>query len=127
MIRRGATAAAGTLVAMSTDADPREDALARIAALEARVAAHVQEAGALGDELAAVRAAVEAIPAVPEPAPEPAAAPDADDADLSGARLVALDMVVRGVPRDEAVLRLAADFPGVDVATLLDEAATSRG
>ena len=108
---------------MSTDADPREDALARIAALEARLAAHAHEAGALGDELAAVRAAVEAIPAAPEPEPEH----DDADADLSGARLVALDMVMSGVPRDEAVLRLAADFPGVDVATLLDEAATSRG
>ena len=114
---------------MSTDADPREDALARIAALEARLVAHAHEAGALGDELAAVRAAVEAIPVAraPEPAPEHVAEPVADDADVSGARLVALDMVMSGVPRDEAVLRLAADFPGVDVATLLDEAATSRG
>jgi hypothetical protein len=111
---------------MSTDADPREDALARIAALEARLAAHAEEARALLDELAAVRAAVEGIPVAPEREPEPEPAPSGDP-DLSGARLVALDMVMSGVPRDEAVLRLAADFPGVDVATLLDEAATSRG
>lgn len=113
---------------MSTDADPREDALTRIAGLDARLSAHAHAAEVLREELAAVRASVEAIP--PPPGPEPAAAPaepDAGEGDVAGARLVALDLVVRGVPRDEAVLRLAADFPGVDVATLLDEAATSRG
>lgn len=117
---------------MGTDADPREDALTRIAGLEARLAAHAHAAEVLREELTAIRASVEAIPSPPEPEPEPApapapAVPDAGEGDVAGARLVALDMVVRGVPRDEAVLRLAADFPGVDVATLLDEAATSRG
>ena len=118
---------------MALDPDHRADALARIAVLEARLQAHAQAAGELREQLGAVRAAVDAIPPAPVTAPaplaapEPAPAPAGDDADLAGARLVALDMVMSGVPRDAAVLRLAADFPGIDVATLLDEAATSRG
>ena len=111
---------------MSTDADPRAEALARLEQLESRLSAHADESAALRDGLATVRASVEAIPLPPEPTPEPApSAPDTGD--VAGARLVALDMVTSGVPRDEAVLRLAVDFPGVDVATLLDEAATSHG
>ncbi len=117
---------------MALDPDPRADALACIAALEARLAAHAQEAGALRDELAGVRAAVEAIPVAPETPPEsepvvPELARVDAGADVAGARLVALDLILRGVPRDEAVLRLAADYPGVDAAALVDEAATSRG
>ncbi len=116
---------------MGTDDDPRADALARLEQLAARLHAHADEAAALRDELAALGASVEAIPVPPEPTPEPqpepvsAAVPGTGD--IAGARLVALDMVTSGVPRDEAVLRLAVDFPGVDVATLLDDAATSRG
>ena len=108
---------------MSTDADPRAEALARLEQLESRLSAHADESAALRDGLATVRASVEAIPLPPEPKPEPPQAQSAPDTgDTSSARLVALDMVTSGVPRDEAVLRLA-----VDVATLLDEAATSHG
>jgi hypothetical protein len=108
---------------MSTDADPRAEALTRIAALEQELGGLADAAARLRGELALVRASVEAIPdPPPEPVPAPPPAAPADD---SGARLVALDLVLRGVPRDEAVLRLAADYPGVDVATLLDEAASS--
>lgn len=109
---------------MSTDADPRADALTRIAALEQELGALADAAARLRGELELVRASVESIPE-PAPEPEPASADPEEPADVSGARLVALDLVLRGVPRDEAVLRLAADFPGVDVATLLDDAASS--
>ena len=111
---------------MSAESDPREVALSRIDALHGRIAAHAEEAAALHDALDALRADVAAIPvtaAAGEQRPEPAAEDPAD----AGARLIALDLVTSGVPRDEAVLRMAADFPGVDVATLVDEAATSRG
>lgn len=125
---------------MHPDPDPRADALARIAALEARLEALAAAAAGVRDELTAVGASIEAIPAAPvdaraePPAPartawlgDASAAPAAAAPDLSGARIVALDLVLRGVPRDDAVLRLAADYPGVDVATLLDEAAAARG
>lgn len=112
---------------MSIDPDHRADALARIAGAEERIGALEAEAERLREDLAAARAAVEAIPEpAAEPDPAPPAVPAASGGDVTGARIVALDLVLRGVPRDEAVLRLAADFPGVDVAALLDEAA-ARG
>ncbi len=44
-----------------------------------------------------------------------------------GARLVALDLVMRDVPRADAERELQASFPGSDAARLLDEAAASLG
>ncbi len=42
-------------------------------------------------------------------------------ADVDGARLTALDLVLRGTPRTEARALLAEKFPGVDAGLLLDE------
>ena len=108
--------------------DPRREPLARLDALEdelARLVATLREgAGRLRDEIARVRASVEALP---EPQAAPGPAPGAANGDAEGARLVALDLVLSGTPRDEAVLRLAAEFPGVDAAALLDDAGATSG
>ncbi|HEY5143626.1 MAG TPA: hypothetical protein VII98_09005 [Solirubrobacteraceae bacterium] len=114
---------------MSTDhaRDPRREPLERLDALEDELATLVatlrEGAGRLRDEIARVRASVEALPGAPAP-PPPAVA---DTGDAEGARLVALDLVLSGTPRDAAVLRLAAEFPGVDAAALLDEAGATSG
>ncbi len=107
---------------MSTDGadDHRAEALARLAALERSLGDLTQAlrggVARLQAEVEGLRSSIEEIP-VPE---QPVAADANTDAD--GARIVALDLMLRGTPRDEAVLRLAADYPGVDAAALLDEA-----
>ena len=112
---------------MSTDPaqDPRREALARLDALEdelARLLAGVREGTSrLREEIERARAAVAALPELQAGAPAP------EQGDPEGARLVALDLVLSGTPRDEAVLRLAAEFPGVDAAALLDEAGATSG
>jgi hypothetical protein len=45
----------------------------------------------------------------------------APEADVDGARLTALDLVLRGTSRDEAAALLGEKFPGVDAGLLLDE------
>ena len=114
-----------------TGPEPRAEALRRIDELESALAALTGEAARLRDEVAGLRDSVAAIeqsppaPAPPEPAPaEPVAA---DDERLAGARLVALDLVLGGVPRDEAVLRMADEFPDLDVAALVDDAVDGHG
>jgi len=108
--------------------DPREEALARLDALEdelGALSASVREAAArLRRQIDDVRAGIEALPAPPADVADPPSAPHPDGSGQAaeGARLVALDLVLSGTPRDEAVLRLAAEFPGVDAAALLDEA-----
>ena len=115
---------------MSTDPshDPRREPLARLDALEDELATLVamlrDGAGRLREEIARVRSSIEALP---EPASAPPAAHNGSGGDAEGARLVALDLVLSGTPRDEAVLRLAAEFPGVDAAALLDEAGATSG
>lgn len=105
---------------MTSEPDPRGDALTRLDAVERELDALVEgvRAGAsrLKADIARLRAGIEEL-SEPAPVPEPLADPDTE-----GARLVALDLVLRGTPREEAVLRLAADFPGVDAARLVDEA-----
>lgn len=65
--------------------------------------------------------------AEPTPLTEPPVGGDAPEGSEDGARLVALDLVMRETPRDEALLRLAASFPGVDAARVYDEAAGALG
>ena len=121
---------------MGTSADDsRAEALERLDVVE-RELAQLEEsvrgtAARLRGEVARARAAVhdlhgsaltppkpEAEPVAPEPDPEPQ-----DD----GARLVALDLVMRDVPRADAERELQASFPGSDAARLLDEAAAGLG
>lgn len=57
-----------------------------------------------------------------------AAGGHAPGADVDGARLTALDLVLRKTPRADARALLEKQFPGVDAGLLLDEvAATSPG
>ena len=66
--------------------------------------------------------------AQPSPLAEPPVGGDAPEGADEGARLVALDLVTRGTGRDEALLRLADSFPGVDAASVYDDAvAALRG
>ena len=127
---------------MSTRADDsRAEALERLDVVE-RELAQLEEsvratAARLRGEVARARAAVHDLhgsalappPADVEPAPSaatirrPSRTPSPDD----GARLVALDLVMRDVPRADAERELQASFPGSDAARLLDEAAASLG
>lgn len=107
----------------------RDQALRRIDALEAELRAfgenvHTTTAGLLA-ELAQARSAVEDLHAATA-----AAAADAGDAGggvSEGARLVALDLITRGVEREEAERELRAAFPDADAARALDEAAATLG
>ena len=47
----------------------------------------------------------------------------APGADVDGARLTALDLVLRGTPHAEAASTAGEKFPGVDAGLLLDEVA----
>ena len=124
---------------MSTSPDDsRAEALERLDVVERELAALEENvratAARLRGEVARARAAVHDLhssaltpppapePVVEEPAPEPDAEPQDD-----GARLVALDLVMRDVPRADAERELQASFPGSDAARLLDDAAASLG
>ena len=123
---------------MSTSADDsRAEALQRLDVVE-RELAQLEEsvrgtAARLRGEVARARAAVQDLhgSALTPPAPEPELEPAADEPDPEpqddGARLVALDLVMRDVPRADAERELQASFPGSDAARLLDEAAASLG
>ena len=130
---------------MSTSPDDsRVDALDRLDAVERELAQLEESVRAttarLRGEVARARAAVHdlhasavAPPRAPEPVPEPEPEPvpeepaPATEPQDDGARLVALDLVLRDVPRADAERELRASFPGSDAARLLDEAAASLG
>jgi hypothetical protein len=106
--------------------DPFDDASARLDALTREVDALEGDVRAGAERL---RAAIERVRSSLEEARSQAAsaagapAGHAPDADVDGARLTALDLVLRGTPRDQAASELAEKFPGVDAALLLDEVA----
>ncbi len=121
-----------------TPDDSRAAALERLDAVEREIA-QLEEtvrdtATRLHAEVARARAAVHdlhasALTPAPTAAVEPPVggdAPGSGPAD-DGARLVALDLVLRDVPRADAQRELEASFPGSDVVRLLDEAAESLG
>ena len=123
---------------MNTPADDsRAEALERLDLVE-RELAQLEEsvrgtAARLRGEVARARAAVHDLhgsaltPAPPAPEPEPVADEPAPEPQDDGARLVALDLVMRDVPRADAERELQASFPGSDAARLLDEAAAGLG
>ena len=98
----------------STDeAHARIDALAReVDALEGDVRAASERLRAGIDRL---RGSLDQLASVP------AADGHKPGADVDGARLTALDLVLRGTPRDEAAATLGEKFPGVDGGLLFDE------
>lgn len=131
-----------------SDADSaRDDALARLDAVEReleQLSEQLRQAvGRLRGEIAHTRAGVHQLhamgatlpsgPPVPEPHAEPSplmeppVGGDAPEGDEEGARLVAFDLVTRGTDRGTAERELAAAFPGVNAAALLDEAADALG
>ena len=101
--------------ASTDEARARLDALAReVDALEGDVRAAAERLRAGIDR---VRSSLD------EVASAPAGAGHDPDADVDGARLTALDLVLRGTPRDEAASILGEKFPGVDGGLLFDEVA----
>lgn len=115
--------------ALTADA-AREQALRRIDALEAELRAFGESvqatAAGLLAELSQARAAIERLHV--EAALPVAAVADDASADVSeGARLVALDLITRGVERADAERELRAAFPDADPGRALDEAAATLG
>ncbi|MSX02971.1 MAG: hypothetical protein F2813_07410 [Actinobacteria bacterium] len=110
--------------------DPQESrsaALARIEAversLEQLVASVRSSAAELQEELSQVRLSVLELHshAVSRPTPltEPPVGGDAPEGSVEGARLVALDLIGRGVSTDEAQEKLRQAFPGIDAVAVL--------
>jgi len=115
--------------------DLRTDALARIDAVERsleQLAATVRSTAAdIQQELSEVRLSVlemhrHAV-SKPAPAPEAAVGGDAPEGNVEGARLVALDLIGRGVGAEEAKQKLTDTFPGIDADRVLQEVSASAG
>lgn len=91
--------------------------LGEVRAASAEIAAEI---GRLRVELPDL--AAEPAPAVaPTPLTEPPVGGDAPEGDVEGARLVALELVMRGEAEAEARKHLEGAFPGVDAQALLAE------
>jgi len=89
--------------------------LAEVRAASAEIAAEI---GRLRVEIPDL--AVEPAPApAPTPLTEPPAGGDAPEGDVEGARLVALELLMRGEGDEEARRHLEAAFPGVDAEAVL--------
>ena len=115
--------------------DARSAALARIDAAERAIEqllASVRSSTAeLQTELGQVRLSViemhsHAI-SKPTPLTEPPVGGDAPEGASEGARLVALDLVGRGVSLDEATQTLSDTFPGIDADRVLREVGATSG
>ena len=121
-------------MSLSPSVDPnqsRSDALARIEtaerALEQLAATVRSKTAELQEQLGQVRLSViemhtHAV-STPTPAPlsEPPVADEAPDGSVEGARLVALDLVSRGIEFEQAQELLREAFPGIDAERVLSE------
>ena len=114
----------------SPSVDPsesRSEALARIdtveRALEQLAATVRSQTAELQEELGQVRLSVIEMHShavsKPPPAAEPAAGGDDPEGSTEGARLVALDLIGRGISTEQAKERLRETFPGVDADAVL--------
>ncbi|MCX6371100.1 MAG: hypothetical protein NTZ58_07590 [Solirubrobacterales bacterium] len=109
--------------------DSRSEALARIEtaerALEELAASVRSKTAELQEQLGQVRLSVIEMHshAVSRPTPltEPPVGGDAPEGSTEGARLVALDLVGRGVSLEESKERLREAFPGIDAERVLRE------
>jgi hypothetical protein len=107
--------------------DSRSEALARIEtterALEELAASVRSKTAELQEQLGQVRLSVIEMHshAVSRrtPAAEPEAGGDAPEGSTEGARLVALDLIGRGISTEQAKERLRETFPGVDADAVL--------
>jgi len=115
--------------------DSRSDALARIEtaerALEELAASVRSKTVELQEQLGQVRLSVIEMHshAVSRPTPlaEPPVGGDAPEVSTEGARLVALDLVGRGISLDESKERLGEAFPGIDAERVLREVGATPG
>ena len=89
--------------------------LDEVRAASAEIAAEI---GRLRVELPDI-AAAPAPPSAPTPLTEPPVGGDAPEGDVEGARLVALELVMRGEDDEQARKHLQESFPGVDAANVL--------
>lgn len=122
----------------SSSVDPnqsRSEALARIdaaeRALEQLTATVRSQTAELQEELGQVRLSVIEMHAhaisKPTSSTEPPVGGDAPEGAAEGARLVALDLIGRDVPLDEANERLREAFPGIDADRVLREVGATPG
>jgi hypothetical protein len=113
----------------STPDAAREQALRRLDTLEAELTAFGESvqatAAGLLAELSQARAAVEQLHSAAASAAQAANAGAGEVGE--GARLVALDLVTRGVERPQAERELTAAFPDIDPGRALDDAAATLG
>lgn len=96
--------------------------LAEVRAASAEIAAEIGRLRVEIPDLSAPAAA----PA-PTPLAEPPVGGDAPEGDVEGARLVALELVMRGEGDEEARRHLEATFPGVDAASVLEQTRATIG
>ncbi len=124
----------------SPSVDPNEsrsEALARIdtveRALEQLAATVRSQTAELQEELGQVRLSVIEMHshAVTKPAPTPLTEPpvggDAPEGSAAGARLVALDLIGRGIALEQAEEQLREAFPGIDAERVLSEVGATPG
>lgn len=91
--------------------------LAEVRAASAEIAAEI---GRLRVEIPDLASApVPEAPSPPTPLTEPPVGGDAPEGDVEGARLVALELVMRGEDDEAAERHLREAFPGVDAAGIL--------
>ena len=105
------------------------DRLDRIEAELNRLLAEVRAAAAeIAAEIGRLRVEIPDLPApAPTPLTEPPVGGDAPEGDVEGARLVALELVMRGEGDEEARRHLESTFPGVDAAAVLEQTRATIG
>lgn len=116
---------------MASREQAAREQLERLDRVEEQLGRLLDEVRAASAEIAAEvgRLRVELPDLAAEPAPAPAPSPlseppvggDAPEGDIEGARLVALELVMRGESDDEARRHLESAFPGVDAAAVLEK------
>ncbi len=115
--------------------DSRSEALAKIEtaerALEELAASVRSKTAELQEQLGQVRLSVIEMHSHavsrPTPAAEPAAGGDAPEGSTEGARLVALDLIGRGIALEQAEEQLREAFPGIDAERVLSEVGATPG
>ncbi len=116
---------------MASREEKVREQLERLDRVEAQLGRLLDEVRAAAAEIAAeigrLRVELPDLAAEPAPAPvptpltEPPVGGDAPEGDVEGARLVALELVMRGEDEAEALKHLEGAFPGVDAAAVLAE------
>ena len=93
--------------------------LAAVRGASAEIAAEIARLRVDIPDLAAAPAPVTEVPKRPTPLTEPPVGGDAPEGDVEGARLVAMELLMRGEDEQAATKHLEEAFPGVDGASVL--------